>query len=213
MASLEQIIAVIRLEVDHALAAQKPLPNEVVLEAERVVVTLHFNVSAAQGSSLPTLSFNTKKSDSANNSLTIEFNYGRSGGTSIPPRVTEVSEQPRSRQLTAEDALRVTEQLSKVFGKPGFDSSARATVFREALENLSKGETVALIEELSGASSPDVAPPVKRAKALLQRVCRAGPAGADAGAKLLVQVLRQHEPDLVRKFIAETWKTQEDWLS
>lgn len=101
--------------------------------------------------------------------------------------------------------------LSEVFGAPGFDSSARASVFREALEECSDDEARAVIGALS---SRDATPGnAGRAAHLIRRVLERGPAGPERGARLLADLLTTTSPQEVQAFIRLTWKTQDDWIT
>ena len=200
MQSLKDVIAALRRELDVAFAENEKATSGVRLMPERVVVSLGFS-SGAQG-----LSFESGKAG-ASNSVTIEF---RCEDGKIVTQPVEIASVPtKTKPLETTDTDRVTKQLSRVFGNPGFDSSARASVFREALEHLSEPEIAAVV---SATTSETAEEQVKRGKALVKRVCQSGPSGAIEGMKILAELFAQHEPSSLLNLIATVWKTQDDWL-
>lgn len=92
-----------------------------------------------------------------------------------------------------------------VFGRPGFDSAARATVFAEVAEGLGAArclQVVAAVEQGATCDDRDQ----ERARHLLQRLLERGPAGVTAGAGLLRQVLARHSLEQVLEILARRWR-------
>lgn len=204
------MIAMIRAELDSAFGAGTTLPNHILREPERVVVTLGFKVEDKTGTSPGRINFQTSAGKGTLNSLSLEFRYhGNSSGGSevVAANVVET----RSEELTGPAGERVREQLSQVFGPPGFDSSARATVLREAFEGLSGAEIETLIQTFAG-SKVELSSAAKRSAALVDRVCKTSSSSPAQAKKILANVFREHSPIAVLSLISSLWKTQEAWI-
>ena len=103
--------------------------------------------------------------------------------------------------------------LQQVFGAPGFDSSARATVFREALEQLDLEQARAAVARLRPGVSLPAAPAIQRAGNILRGICHSGPLkNAGRGGQLLAALLAHHPLAAVLAVAETEWKTHDDWL-
>jgi len=107
--------------------------------------------------------------------------------------------------------------LERMFGPPGFDNAARASVFCEVVEGLDASQVGALIEafETDPAEVPQVRPAdaaVATARIRLVRLLRMGPSGFRGAVDAMLQVLKQQPAPLVLKTIRERWKTQDEWI-
>ncbi|MFN7141376.1 MAG: hypothetical protein ACK4UN_18775, partial [Limisphaerales bacterium] len=152
-----------------------------------------------------------RSANSTKHSLQIEFKCSSAGNHPTPPAAI-LHSKPEATELKGPAAESVIQQLSTIFGAPGFDSSARATVFREAFQELSDQEVEALIKSLSVSPSASAPNTVKHSLSLVERVCRAGPSGIEKGKRTLAQIFASQHPTPVLKLIATTWKTQEEWM-
>jgi len=227
MEPLQQVIVALRREIETALQQRQPLPHGARLEAERVVVTLQFCINDAVANGKTGVSFDVPSSDMRANgktspasahSLTIEFK-------SVPVRIVDdnssgdmmlqAPESPVTSEASIEgtEADQITQQLTKVFGAPGFDSSARASVFREAFENLSEKETADLIASLRGTPADENDTVVKHSLALLNRVCRSGPAGLAPGKAILGKLFQRHPAKSIVQLVSTVWKSQQEWMT
>ncbi len=99
-----------------------------------------------------------------------------------------------------------------IFGVPGFDSSARATVFREALAGLSDEQARAIADSLRGMATPGITPAAARARGLITRLVEGAPAGPARGRELLAEAFYRHSVESLIRTVRDKWKTQEQWL-
>lgn len=110
----------------------------------------------------------------------------------------------------------VFQALCGLFGAPGFDSSARACVFREALDGLSDADVAAVITRLAGPREGEgkVAPELERARELLSRVVRSGPAQSfRRGGEILTTLFALAPVAAVLRLVEERWETQREWMN
>jgi hypothetical protein len=97
------------------------------------------------------------------------------------------------------------EQLDDVFGKPGFDSAARATVFREAAAEVG----AAGIEEVLGAvvAGSRLTDGVReRARHAVTRLLERGPLGVGGGCEALGRALATHGLVAVLAEVESRWQ-------
>lgn len=223
MASLKQVVDTLRREIETALAQAQPWPGGVQLEADRIIATLQMNVVDLQGNDGIRIDIPSGPGKNSGDqvvtpvhSLRLEFKCIGGQLIAVPPKENQAGANPNMSlsapmQLAEPAAEHVTRQLSSIFGPPGFDSSARATVFREALENLADTDVAILVSGLTGGSVSDSR--VKRAISLLQRVCHSGPAGAIQGKEVLARVFQSYSIQAVVQLVREIWKTQDEWMT
>ncbi|MDB6026007.1 MAG: hypothetical protein JWM68_2230 [Verrucomicrobiales bacterium] len=224
MQSLKDVVAGLRKEIEAGLALDQPLPHGVRLEADRVIATLQFCIDETSGAgvtfSVPGANVKSPKgakTSSSNpiHSLAIEFkrcgdNSGNSHGQGMLQ--TSASRELTTTPLAGAGTDELTRKLSNVFGPPSFDSAARATVFREALENLSGPEVELLIRSLRGMPLSEKEATVKRSLSLLTRVLKSGPAGLFEGKSILVELLGRYSLKVILHLVASAWKSQQDWM-
>ncbi len=104
------------------------------------------------------------------------------------PDTVPATPLPRS---TEEQRSEAWAQLDRVFGPPGFDSGARATVFRELAEGLRDEAFLVVLECLQrGGHATD--PQVERARHGLARLLERGPSGVRDGCHILRSVHAVH---------------------
>ncbi len=213
MESLKDVIVALRREIEEALKAGQPLPEGARLQAERVVATIHFGVDSASGPASFVLRTENRAADHPH-SVTIEFKLlsaSQSLDERAPNATTIVSHESRI-QLDEAAAEEITRQLVHLFGAPGFDSAARATVFREALENLSEADARTFVQLLRGISTNGHNDAAKRALSLVRRVCQSGPGGFEKGKALLSTLFQKFSVQTVVDHVRRVWKTQEEWI-
>jgi hypothetical protein len=202
MQLLHQAIAVALQEAARGIAAARPLPPELgQVTADRLRITLNFALDKT----------GTQASAGAGpHSLSLDFKLG-------PVSEGEISPVPAAPPVVAAPAVDATSDifgtLQQVFGAPGFDSSARAMVFREALEGLTQEQArVAVARLRPGVPSP-ADPATQRAGNILRGICHSGPLKNAARGGQLLAALLAHHPLLALLAVAETeWKTHDDWL-
>ena len=100
-----------------------------------------------------------------------------------------------------------------MFGAPGFDSAARATVFRETLQPLDESDRRKVLASLGAGTAVELDPSLNLAQHLLRRLAGSGPAGPKDGPERL-RCLAERFPvvELIR-VAAERWRTQSDWAA
>lgn len=102
--------------------------------------------------------------------------------------------------------------LTDLFGAPGFDSSARAAVFCEALTGLSNAEMTQVLDSITNLK--DVPVPLEQARHRIRTVIQNGPLKSlEGGQAALDQVRALTNPNELLQFIRIHWKTQDDWLA
>ena len=109
---------------------------------------------------------------------------------------------------TAWDAGMETEalgQLELVFGAPGFDSGARATVFRELAADAGE-EGLRLILGLLPQEQPAGDADLERVRHGLTRLLERGPSGWRDGGAILGRVVARHGLERVLELVASRWR-------
>jgi hypothetical protein len=227
--SLKNVISALRREIDEALKENRALSDGTRLEAERIVLSLDVSITERRSQDgTAELSFElvelTAKQPAAKASLgkakphtlTIEFKRSSAGEVTS----TSASTRPKGEEISrpagpSDEAARddVLKLLSDIFGAPGFDSSARATVFREALARLKEKDARLVIKSLSGKPATDLHDDARQARHLMSNVLRSGPLkSASRGGEVLTRVFEKHSVASIARLIEETWKTQDEWL-
>lgn len=205
MQPLHQAIATALQAAAQGIATARPLSPELSrLTPERLQLTLNFalNESGTQASATA----------AGPHSLTLEFQLAPS-----PASETLPAPVPPAHPVVAPPApiaaADIFGTLQQVFGAPGFDSSARATVFREALEQLDLEQARAAVARLRPGVSLPAAPAIQRAGNILRGICHSGPLKNAARGGQMLAALLAHHPLAAVLAVAETeWKTHDDWL-
>lgn len=202
MQLLHQAIAVALREAARGIAAARPLPPELgQLTADRLRITLNFALDET----------GTQASAAAGpHSLSLDFKLGPAteGETSPVPVALPVVAAP-----AVETAPDVFGTLQQVFGVPGFDSSARAMVFREALEGLTQEQACLAVARLRPGVPSPADPATQHAGNILRGICHSGPLkNAARGGQLLAALLAHHPLPAVLAVAETEWKTHDDWL-
>ena len=178
---------------------------------DRVSVSLAVQINATEPAEDPGWLVVATEPASCLHHVTIEFGLSTAGRAEIRP--TQFFKPPRPEEPGANGAEpRNFAVLSEVFGAPGFDSSARATVFREALEQLSEEQRRRVLVSLGSMPSPGEEAIVSQARHLIQRLAASGPAGSEHGpAKLRHLASMGSVRELIQ--LAERWRTQSEWAA
>lgn len=103
--------------------------------------------------------------------------------------------------------------LAEVFGAPGFDSAARATVFRETLEPLSEVDRRVVLASLGEVPGAEVDPSLGLARHLLRRLAGSGPGGSQEGPERLRRLAERFPVEELIRVAAERWRTQSEWAA
>lgn len=198
---LRHAIAAALREVESGIAQQRQ-QGKLPLVPARVHLSLIFTLDEAGTQALA--------SAKGPHSVTIEFTAGeRPAGAEAPAASTD--EAAQDRPTSAQDEI--ISALSQVFGAPGFDSSARATVFREALEGLSREQALAALAAAAASPAASRPEPMRTAAHRLRGVIQSGPSKTlERGGGILRDVLTCHPLELVLRVAEAEWKTQEKWL-
>lgn len=201
MQSLSHAIATALREVESGIAHQRT-QGKLPVVPERIHLSLNFTLDEAGTQAVA--------SAEGPHSVTIEFKAGERLAVAAE---SAASPDEAAHARTTGEKDRIIRALSQVFGAPGFDSSARATVFREALEGFSRKQALAALSAVTASPSASHPEPMRAAAHRLRGVIQSGPGKAlDRGANTLREVLTSHPMELVL-LVAETeWKTQEKWL-
>ncbi|HTH48064.1 MAG TPA: hypothetical protein VMB21_11165 [Candidatus Limnocylindria bacterium] len=207
MLSVEQAVRALRREILAGLAGNAPLPGGVSLVAGKVSVSLGLQFQADAGDQSGGLVVATDPARCAHQ-LTIDFNLQLAAAS--PGQTTEGSS---ASSLPAVVEPPHFAELAEIFGAPGFDSSARATVFRETLEDLDEAERREVLTTLGTTAPEGEEPALGRARQLIQRLAGSGPAGPKRGPELLGQLASQAPTAALIRLAAERWRTQSEWAA
>lgn len=210
MRTIRDALGGLRRELEQALAETQSGSN---LLPERVVINLRVTMTDEGGWVAESESLVDPAVRGPGHSVCLEFRVA-SAGMKLEPSTAPglVAGIKPSNPLDGEAAQKVVSELSRLFGVPGFDSSARATVFREALEGLPSETILEAVGLLADPRAPQD-PTVRQARHRLLGLVRSGPLGSPVQAvELLGGIFRQFPPTNVVRLVLETWKTQDDWL-
>ena len=206
MDTLANVLEIIRREIASALADDKPLPSGARLEADRVIVSLRVAiVDKDQKSEVRVITGSRESSGADTHTITVEFAV-RDG------KVAGAGQGGGLAQMEAESAsaTRIVNTFMAIFGVPGFDSSARATVFREALAGLPDEQARVLIGSLGGTLK-ESDERLKSGREMILRLLGRGPSGLERSAEVLKEMFERHSTSFLLRIIEETWKTPDAW--
>lgn len=196
MQMLSDAIAAALREVERGLASRRA-EGGLAFAPQRVQLNFHF---ALEGGAV-------HASATGPHSVSIEL-----GGGGAPPTLASAMVGAVNRLPTAA-AVESADGLAAVFGAPGFDSSARATVFRETLAGMSDAEARAVMAALQTPLAEISEEAQRRAVHILRGVILSGPAKQlERGAVVLRNALAGRPLAEVLRHVEVTWKTQDDWL-
>ncbi len=216
MMSVQQAVRALRRELSAALIGDADLPPGAALVADRVVVSLGVCLTPNHSSPDAAGTFMVA-TDSAACLHHVEIQF-QVGTRAVPLEGTHpVSGHPALSTVDASnatDASTIFAVLSEIFGPPGFDSSARASVFRETLEPLPEAQRRSVLGSLSGqapSEAPD--PSLYYARHLIRRLAASGPSGLEQGIKLLERLAQQGDLNDLIQIAATRWRTQSEWAT
>lgn len=194
MQPLNEAIAAVLNEVSQGCAAGRP-----PLKPERIRLTLNFALEAGQA----------PRADAAGpHSITVEFAVGTAAPSQSGPPPAEAV--PAAQAATPPE---ITSVLAQLFGTPGFDSSARATVFRETLAGMTHAEAEAVMAALTTPLAGITEETRRRAVHILRGVIHSGPTKqVERGAEALRRLFSSHPLAEVVRVVEAEWKTQDAWL-
>lgn len=197
MQPLHEAIATVLREVERASATRRAADG-LPLIPERIRLTLNFALDATSQAA--------HAEPDGPHSVTVEFKVGEAGQLpSVPSPAAPVADR-----LTETGIVPV---LTLVFGAPGFDSSARATVFRELLAGQTHDEVLAALAALGSHATPPKDDVTRRTSQVLRGIIHSGPTKNVAqGAELLTGLLIEHPLAEVLRVAETAWKTHDDWL-
>ncbi len=197
MEMLNDAIATVLREMERGFAARRAAGG-LPMTPERIRLTFNFSLDAAGQIA--------RAEPDAPHSVTVEFKVGEWG--QLQPVTAPVA--PAAKPAVEGGIIPV---LSQVFGVPGFDSSARATVFRETLADCSHDEVLAVLATLRPEATAPLDNATRLASHVLRGIIQSGPTkNVGQGARALVELLTQHPLAEVLRVAETTWKTHDDWL-
>jgi len=102
--------------------------------------------------------------------------------------------------------------LTELFGRPGFDSSARAAVFCEMIRELTLEQALATAAALTRGTSEVGDPTVRKARHLLRGIVQSGPLkSAERAAVLLTSLFHARPMEKLVAMIEAQWNTENNW--
>lgn len=135
---------------------------------------------------------------------TVRWALGRGLGRAGTSTGTDGAASPRDAWSETVET-EVLGDLDAVFGPPGFDSGARATVFREIAADVGEHGLGRVLELLQrGQTSEDA--DHERARHGLARLLDRGPSGSRDGARILGRLLGRHGLERVLERVGARWR-------
>ena len=200
MPTLNHAITAALREVELSLTHQRE-EGKFPVGLERVQLTLAF---ALDGDGT------VNASPGGPHSLTISFKPGELTAKTHPSPAPPATSLPRP--ITG-PAGEITEALSQVFGAPGFDPSARASVFREVVEGMTQEQVMEVLTAVLASPSANADNATRMSAHLLRGVIQSGPTKAlDRGVSTLRELLARHSLTEILRVVDTEWKTQMAWL-
>lgn len=215
MLTVEQAVRALRREILTALAEDATLPRGATFSAERVTISLAVRIDPATvAAGGPDALHVAEDPGPSDHRVTVEF---RLGEVLLPsPEMTVSSAPAPSADLPTSadpDGSSAFAGLARILGTPGFDSSARATVFRETLEELDAAQQRQALLGLGDPPSAGEDPAVIRARHLIRRLAASGPAGSIHGPRLLRELATRFPVEDQVALAASRWRTQSEWAA
>lgn len=212
MNSVETAIRELRRAALTALAEGTSLPPGVTCVAERLTLCLAVRFHPSDDGESGCYDVTGSEAGGAQHRLTLEFRLG-------PPTAAEAAAQSIDATLTRAPGgklppdVSAVDVLSDILGAPGFDSSARATVFRETLEELGEVQRRLVLASLGSPASDSEDPQMTQARHRIHRLSGTGPAGRDRGPVLMRELAERHSPESLIHLATTLWRTPSDWAS
>ena len=215
MSTLEHAIRELRREVLAGLENGGPLPSNVACTADRMTLSIAVHLHPENGSGeLARFSVATERTDALHR-VDIEFKVtpaapeppvaAQPGHSQSPPP------RPDHKIETLSQTTSLLAALSEVFGAPGFDSSARATVFRDVLEELDADQQRHVLLSLELPAEPGEEMPITLARHRMLRLACSGPAKAERGPAVLRELVLREPIDTLVQQAAVHWRTPSEW--
>jgi hypothetical protein len=212
MNSVEMAIRELRQAALAALAEGTSLPPGVACVAERLTLSLAVRFHPSDDDRESGRCDVASDADSALHHLTLEFRLGPPAAVKAAGHPTDATETLAPVGKLPPDVSAVA-ILSEILGAPGFDSSARATVFRETLEELGEVQRRQVLASLGSPASDSEDPPVTQARHRIHRLSGTGPAGKDRGPKLLRELAARHPAESLIQLAKTHWRTPSQWAT
>jgi hypothetical protein len=152
-------------------------------------------------------------SEATGHRITLEFNAESSVPAVRKTGARVETQTAASTRIDPTEAPQVVQTLASIFGAPGFDSSARAAVFRDALADLSEPQAEIVIKSFSGTPVPEKEQAARRARGLIVKILRTGPLKSDEeGGEILAGLFGRYKLPAILNLIGREWKTQDNWM-
>lgn len=212
MTPLEQALQTLRQELETAMS---PLPGSrtgACWTADRATVSIALQLSPSPRTGDPDRFTVATDPGTALHHVTFELRRTPASLTADAP-APGVESAGQSPMNDAPPLSPLVSGLAEIFGTPGFDSSARATVFRETLEGLDDPQCRAVLESLGSPAPAGDDEGIARVRHRITRMAASGPAGRDRGPDLLRRLAALHSPHSLVQAAATHWRTPSDWAT
>jgi hypothetical protein len=215
MLTVEQAVRALRREILTALTEDATLPQGATFSAERVTISLAVRIDSAKVAAGGTGALQVAEDPGpSDHRVTVEFRLREVQLPAPAPTLSSASTPSTERPTPSDaDGSSAFEGLARILGAPGFDSSARATVFREALEELDAAQQRQALLGLGDPPSAGEDPAVIRARHLVRRLAASGPAGPTDGPRFLRELATRCPVEDLVALAASRWRTQSEWAA
>jgi hypothetical protein len=220
MKTLRQVIEVFQREVTAALESMKETGQGMDWKPERVTLSLEVILDEAGVPRARFVSPDSKEAGPGGHRLSIEFRLHHSQTMSVPEdslpatrMEQEATQGINTRTEKSESEMtRTYQDLRAVLGEPGFDSSARAAVFCQALQTLSLAQAFALCGALTSPAAEVDDENLRRARHQMLGIIRSGSLKSpERAAEILSRVFEHWPLPSLVQFVTDRWKTNDTW--
>jgi hypothetical protein len=210
MPTLENALRELRREVLASLSKAPLLPGEPLCTVERITLSLAVELQESEERGQAGRFIVAAAPNMAHHRVSVEFVTEAGFPPPQPPPL--LAQAPVEAAVEVQD-LSAFSVLSEVFGAPGFDSSARASVFRDVLEELSPELQHRVLVTLESPADSGEEATLSEARRRISRLAGSGPSGAGRGPALLRELAERESVQTLVLLAAIHWRTPSEWAA
>ncbi|RFC41935.1 MAG: hypothetical protein DVB28_002121 [Verrucomicrobia bacterium] len=216
MPTLENALRELRREVLASLSAAPLRPGEPLCTVERITLSLAVELQESEEPAQAGRFIVAAAPSVVHHRVSVEF-VAAPGFPQPPAFLAQAAvEAPVANAVKAAvevQDLSAFSVLSEVFGAPGFDSSARASVFRDVLEELSPELQHQVLVTLESPADSGEEATLSEARRRILRLAGSGPSGAGRGPALLRELAQRESVQTLVLLAAVHWRTPSEWAA